>query len=317
MCRVRSSGRLTNAARKRGPASRGEAGRTCETPLVASLLARVAVPLAVFLVACVPAQAGAATRIYSLTYSGFQSESFSASDSTCCGIHPAGYVGCAYTEDGDITVHWRDVWRVTADVHPKSGHVKIKAIKLLSGPKDRKHPGDSEISGKTGNSNGNSQCSTGGLAGSYDCTAEAVTPISVSTPTFTPAKKAFVLKVDGFVGRRAQYSGDSPPSLSCDQTIGSNWSPGGFLGGDVGGEYSFSAHRIPSAQIAALRVNQALRADALTTPYEAGWLSGDSFPKADTDCGLASFLGDTATCHYDSGANAPNRGALELFKRLK
>jgi hypothetical protein len=313
---VRSWGRLTNSVSKTVRASQGSAGRPWESPRAARMLACVSVPFVVLVLADLPAQAGAATRVYSLTYFGFQSESFSASDTTCCGIHPPGYVGCAYTEDGDITVHWRDVWRVTADIYPKSGHVKIRTIKLLSGPKDRKHPGDSEISGKTSNSNGNTQCSSGGLAGPFDCTAEAVTPISANTPTFTTAKKAFVLSVGGFVGQRARYSGDSPPSLSCGQAIGSDLSPGGFIGGDLGGEYSFSALRLPYSQIAGLRVNHALRDDALTTPDEAGWVARD-FPKAGADCGLASNLGNAATCHYDSGTSAPNRGAVELFKRLK
>jgi hypothetical protein len=128
--------------------------------------------LSVLVMAGLPAPAGAATRVYTLTYSGYQSESYSASDSTCCDVQRAGYVGCDYVQDGDINVHWRDVWTVTAEIFPRSGHVKIKTVKRLSGPRDRQHPGASEISGHTSNGQGNTECSDGHLAGSYDSERE-------------------------------------------------------------------------------------------------------------------------------------------------
>jgi hypothetical protein len=192
--------------------------------------------------------------------------------------------------------------------------VTITGTKLISGPKYKKHPGDSEISGKTSNSSGNTQCSSAGLAGSYDCTAEAVTPTSVSLPLFEPAKKGLTITTDGFVGRAAKYSGKSPPKLSCGKAIGSNAAPGGLISADFTGEYSFSTHLLRDAQIVALKVKEALRAEDLTKPHGQGWLA--DMPMPDDDCLLIGQVAP-AICSYDSGRSAPNRSALEIVKRVK
>ena len=176
MDRARASRRLANqpwAGRRSLP--RGRAAKAPRMSFVAKALACGATVLVVFAFASVPAAAGAETREYTISFSGHQSESYSAHYS-CCAVERAGYVGCNYIQTGDATVDWLDEPRVTADVFPKSGHVEIGSERHIVGPRVKHQPGDSEISGRTRNSRGNTECSDAGKAGRYDCTAEAVVP---------------------------------------------------------------------------------------------------------------------------------------------
>lgn len=288
-------------------------------PVGRSQLARryLALMAPIFLVALgatVPAQAGAATRVYKLTDRGFHSESYTLAPNTSNGsMAPAPF--CQVDESGDIAVHWKNVWRVTAEVHPRSGHIRIKTIKQTAGPRDRRHPGDSEIQGKNADIPEDSDhlCSSDGDAGRYDCTAEAIVSKPPPLPDFDRQGKGFELTTQGYAYPHANYEGNSPKNWTCARNIGTNTVPGGYIGFNdfwgPGGALSASEHHLVDTDILALKRRKGY-SWKVGDAWADAWVLG--FPHADD----ARTIGDVGTETLTYGPELSRADSLD-FVRVK
>ncbi len=270
-------------------------------------------------VASASASRGGSTRVYKMGFLGALIASYSASDDTAFDIQRGAFVGCTYSEQGDTKVGWQDVWKVTAVVHPKSGHVHIKKLRYVQGPGDRRVSGTSEISGKAADAPGDdrAQCSSSRRAGSWDCTAEAVTPRLFTSrrkflPTFETSEdhaKAWDIHLPAFEGSQASYDGEHPKALPCDSVLGNNESPGGFvateaLWGYLGDATVFLTHE----QLIALR-RGTLESNVIGN-HNAGW-SFEDYPLGGDTCN--DDPEEDEVCTYDHTF----RNARVIIKRLK
>jgi len=238
------------------------------------------------------------TRTFLLTWTGTEALSYDASDSTPFDIQRAGYSGCQYTQQGNTRVDWRDVWRLTAvaKVGKHFGHLKFVGAKHISGPVDPHGDTSSQISGSNSDASTSTECTDSGRAGAFNCTAESVKPHQVHAtghlldpdPKIPSTEDVFV---DGFAGASASYSGQQPsPQWTCAGNIGTNTSPGGFVGKDFGGLYSDGFFRISAATILALKRGRTYEDKSAILPDSKSWLfhafasPGDSCaPTNDTD----------------------------------
>jgi hypothetical protein len=256
--------------------------------------------------------AGAVIRNYSITFSGGVAEAYTASDGTAFDIQRAGYVGCDYSQNGDLTVHFKSVWHMKADVKPRTAHVHVLKIKRVSGPFDSHHPGDSEISGQNSDEGPSTQCSDGNRAGSYDCTAEAVRPFERDKPTVTvdPVKpKTDVLSLPAFSGVRASYSGQAPSGFGCASTLGTNLLPGGFVSADFLTSPADITVSYGHAQLTKLHGKQKLHDPSLVFPESDTWDVG--FAATGDDCALHGD-GQDEVCNY----TATTRAGVITVKRI-
>jgi len=221
-------------------------------------------------------------RQYLVTFAGHESFAFDAS----AGSSP---VGCAYSEKGDMTVYWRDRWRVTVTVYPRSRHVLIETIEHLGGSSDPKHSGDSEIQGTNSNPAGTTTCSSQGRAGAFDSTSEDILPSGGDEEDWglvlTRDGKAYEFSVDGFATLRGVYDGQAPSGDSCAGDLGSNASPGGVaVGSLLAGSSTVTRSLLTDSTIIALAKHHSLRAAALSKTRGRAW--ADPFPKPGSKCAL-------------------------------
>jgi hypothetical protein len=266
---------------------------------------------AAFLATAGAGTAGAVIRTYSITFSGGVAEAYSASDSTAFDIQRAGYSGCDYTQHGDLTVFWRSVWHLRANVHPRTGHFQVLKIKRASGPFDKSHRGESEISGENTNESPSSSCSDGNRAGTYDCTAETVRPTELTPAKVTPdpsEPKTDVLELPAFSGVRASYSGKSPSGLTCANSIGSNLFPGGFIAQDFAESGDITV-RYRHSLLVGLHGKKKIES-TIRHPESHAW-DVDPWVQQGESCALNEH-GEDEVCSY----TAVTRGGTIAFRRI-
>jgi hypothetical protein len=254
---------------------------------------------ALVLVAGFPVGAAASTRVYKIGVIGRLSVEYTSSQTRQTSD------GCAFHETGDAQIGWQNIWRVTAAVHPRTGHVQIKQIRMVKGPVDRRQRGDSEISGKRTNAaDGSSsrpdgppdQCSRSHMAGSYDCTAERVTPVlpsqaqmSFETSQFQP--KAWDLILPSWVSLHASYAGTSPKEWSCADDVGTDFLPGGALGPSLSQSPGDAQATLTHQQLIGLKVGQHLTSQ-IRGNNSSGWVN--DFWSTGESCAPGPHEGDYA-----------------------
>jgi hypothetical protein len=243
--------------------------------------------------------ADAVVRTYTITFAGGVGEIYSASDSTAFDIQRSGYAGCDYSQQGDIQVSWRNVWRLRARVQPRTAHVHVLKVKKISGPFDKHHPGDSEITGVNSNEGSSTQCSDGNRAGTIDCTAESVRPSEHSLLKVgqdPSAAKELLLTAPAFSDVDASYSGQAPSGLGCARSVGNNLLPGGFIGIDMDIGLGNAALSLKKSELARLPRHRTLHVGELTFPDDKDW-AYPAFPQQGESCAIAGD-GMDETCSY-------------------
>jgi hypothetical protein len=246
------------------------------------------------------------TRTYRLTFSGGIVESYTRAA-------PTSPIDCAISEQGDIIVFWRDVWKVKLGVFPESEHVRVLSVKRVSGPVDAKHVGGSEIQGTNSDEAGDTldRCSKLKEAGKYDCQTERVRPVlsAKAVPQFVRDGKSYVVSVAGFALTKAHYTGPSPKNFTCAKSAGTDFSPGGAIGlFGLGEESTAAPARLNDSTVFGLGVGQAVHAHHLSSEGD-GW--DTSIPAAGDDCRATDET--PGTCSY---VDPLKRAATFEFKRI-
>ena len=253
-------------------------------------------------------------RVYEMVFDGGFNEAYTASDSTAFDIQRAGLVGCDFHQHGDFLVFWRSVWRISATVHPRSGHISIDDVGRTAGPANPKEPGDSEIDGANSNEGAGSQCSEEELAGTYECNAEALVPSDHFEPEFAPdpdKPRAFLLKVPGFATATASYSGKAPANYGCAESVGSDAIPGGFIGIDLAGADGDAVWQLNHLDLARLKKKKKVEDQDVALPEDRDW-SISAIPKKGSSCALREEESHE-TCIYDEA----NRAAELFIRRVR
>jgi hypothetical protein len=316
MGRIRVSRRLAKQRSAGTGGSRGLVSRAARTSGVGRAVACGVAAVTVLVLAYLPSVAGAA--VYRLTYAGVQSETFTTTGQLN-GVEPGAFLDCNYVEHGATTVHWRDVWSVTANVFPKTGQVTITGMKSLAGPADSQEPGDSKISGQA--ANGTSQgCARAHKAGKYDCTAKAIVPHH-QTLGFEPTNQDFHVLADGYLVVDAHYAAATstePSGLPCGALVGSNSAPGGLQSSDFSyTDYSAADVKLSKERLANMKIGASLPLEGLGQNHGAGWGDPQNFPAAGRVCTGLSDTNSGELCTYATGAAAPKRSGTLTIERVK
>ena len=240
--------------------------------------------------------ASAEVRNYNVTYVGHIYDSYRASDSTAFDIQRAGYAGCDYKQTGNILVEWTSVWRLTANVQPRSGRVRVLGVKKVSGPFDKKRSGLSGIGGTNSNEGMSTQCSDSHHAGKIDCTSHDIRPAErfpLKARQSQKEPKDLELQVPGFSSVHATYTGTAPSGFSCARSVGSNSVPGGFVDSDLFSLFGDLKVSFPIEDLAGLGKRETMRVGDPGLGSE-DWLD-PFFPRQGQSCALTGENDETCT----------------------
>ena len=249
-------------------------------------------------------------RVYRMTWRGSLELGYSAYDNTPFDIQRAGYTGCAYNQQGDTLVAWKDVWQMHATVKSVRhfSHMSHIRFNRLSGPVDPHADSSSQIQGSNRNGTGNTECSDAGQAGAFNCTAESVRPLTqpksqVSVDPDHPSTLDF--QMFGFLTASAAYTGQQPSSQwTCAADIGKNSDPGGFALLD--GSLSAALMKVTAKDLIALKKHKTYKDDSTTLKDDPAWTF---------DLPTSCAVGDDEVCTFTDAQT--NRGAELTFKRVR